>query len=117
MRRKDIFVLLVLFISLCFSVSLIFSQGCKKRGKEDQMKVDEEQLRIAEEVLASNESKLMNIPGVVGVGMGLTEKEDKPAIHVYVDVNSTGGTIPSAIPKQIDSVRVRVIETDEIKAR
>jgi len=116
MRKKGIlFVVLVLLISLGFGAVLVFSQqyGREKRG----IKVDKEELRIVEEVLANNEAKLMSIPGVVGVGIGLTEKGDRPAIHVYVNVEATGGTIPAAIPKQIDSVPVRVIETDEIKAQ
>jgi hypothetical protein len=114
-KERILFGMLALLISLCFGVSLVFSQGCERGGKETQMKVDKEQLR-AERVLAENESKLMSIPGVVGVGMGLTEKGDRPAIHVYVNVETTDGTIPAAIPNQIDNIAVRVIETDEIKA-
>jgi len=94
---------------------LAFSQqyGREKKGT----KVDEGQLLRAEKVLASNEAKLMGVPGVVGVGMGLTEKGDRPAIHVYVNTQATGGTIPTAIPREIDGVTVRIIETAEIKAR
>lgn len=81
------------------------------------MKANDEQVRSAEQALANNEAKLMSIPGVVGVGMGLTETGDRPAIHVYVNVAATGGQIPAAIPRQIDNVPVRVIKTDEFKAR
>jgi hypothetical protein len=107
--------LLGLLILLGLGPVLAFSQqyGREKKGT----KMDEGQLRRAEKVLASNEAKLMGVPGVVGVGMGLTEKGDRPAIHVYVNTQSTGGTIPIAIPKEIDGVTVRIMETDEIKSR
>jgi hypothetical protein len=113
--KKRWVALFVLLILLGLGVVFVFSQqyGREKRGT----KVNQEELRIAEKVLASNEAKLMGIPGVVGVGMGLTERGGEPAIHVYVNTQATGGTIPTAIPKQIDNVPVRTIETDAIKAR
>lgn len=106
---------LVVLIPLGLGAVLVSSQQYwkEKRG----IKVHKEQLRIAEEVLANNEAKLMSIQGVVGVGIGLTEKGDRPAIHIYVNVDAIRGTMPAAIPKQIDNVPVRVIETDEIKAQ
>ena len=111
-RRIALFGILIL---LGFGAVLAFSQqyGREKKGT----KVDEGQLTRAEKVLASNEAKLMAVPGVVAVGMGLTEKGDRPAIHVYVNTQATRGTAPSAIPKEIDGVTVRIMETDEIKAR
>ena len=114
MNRRSI-ALFGLLILLGLGAMFAFSQqyGREKKGA----KVDEGQLRRAEQVLASNEAKLMGMPGVVGVGMGLTEKGDRPAIHVYVNKQATGGTVSSAIPKEIDGVTVRIMETDEIKAR
>jgi len=111
-RRVALFGLLIL---LGLGMVLAFSQqyGKEKKGT----KIDEEQLRRAEKVLASNEAKLMGIPGVVAVGMGLTEKGDRPAIHVFVDLQASGGNIPASIPKQIDDVPVKIMQTDEIKAR
>lgn len=111
-RRVALFGLLIL---LSLGAVLAFSQQFRREKKGT--KVDEGQLRRAEKVLASNEAKLMGVPGVVGVGMGLTEKGDRPAIHVYVNKQATGGTVPSAIPNEIDGVTVRIMETDEIKAR
>jgi len=98
-RRVALFGLLIL---LGLGMVLAFSQqyGKEKKGT----KIDEEQLRRAEKVLASNEAKLMGIPGVVAVGMGLTEKGDRPAIHVFVDLQASGGNIPASIPKQISIV-------------
>ena len=111
-RRVALFGLLFL---LSLGAVLAFSQQYGREKNTTQ--VDEPQLRKAEKVLASNEAKLMALPGVVGVGMGLTETGDQPAIHVFVNTRASRGTIPAGIPKEIDGVRVRIIETDEIKAR
>jgi hypothetical protein len=93
----------------------VFSQ---KSGREKRDgKVAKEQFRRAEKVLAAQEAKLLSLPGVVGVGIGMTKKGDQPAIHVYLNVKAAGGERPAAIPKQIDKVPVRIMETDEIKAR
>jgi hypothetical protein len=87
--------------------------GKQKRGS----KVTKEQFRRAEKVLAAQEARLLSLPGVVGVGIGMTEKGDQPAIHVYLNVKAAGSERPAAIPKQIDKVPVRIIESNEIKAR
>lgn len=90
----------------------------KTKGRETKMTdVDKEQLRTAERVLANNKAQLIRLPGVLSVGLGLTEKGDQAAILLYVDLKSTAGTVPSAIPKQIHNVPVRVIETGESKTR
>ena len=109
--------MLVTLIILHCGVALVGSQGYGGQGKEGQRQVNKEALRMAEEVLATNAAKLMSIPGVVGVGMGLAEQGDRPVIHVYVQTQVTGGTVPAAIPKQINNVPIRIIETDEIRAR
>jgi hypothetical protein len=108
--------LVTLTILYC-GVALVCAQGYGGPGNEGLGKVDKDALRMAEEVLTTNTAKLMSIPGVVGVGMGVTEQGDRPAIHVYVQTQATGGTVPAAIPKQINNIPVRIIETDEIKAR
>jgi hypothetical protein len=116
-RGKGVFGVLVTLIALYCGVVLVCSQGYGEPGTEGQRTVEKEALRMAEEVLATNAAKLMRIPGVVGVGMGLTEQGDRPAIHVYVQTQATDGTVAAAIPKQINNVPIRIIETDEIKAR
>lgn len=105
----------VLLISLALDVVPAFplEREQEKKGK----RMSKEQLRVAQDVLAKNQAKLMSIPGVVGVGIGSTKKGNRPAIHVFVNVEATGGTIPAAIPKQVENVPVRVIETDDIKAQ
>ena len=109
--------MLVTLIFLHCGVALVCSQGYGGPGTEGQRTVEKDALRMAEAVLAANQAKLMSIPGVVGVGMGLTEQGDRAAIHVYVQTQVTGGTIPVAIPTQINNVPIRIIETDAIRAR
>jgi hypothetical protein len=106
---------MMLLVSMGLGGISVFSQQDSKENKGS--KAAKERFRNAEKVLATHEAKLLSLPGVVGVGMGMTKKGNRPAIHVYVNVKATGGKIPAAIPKQIDKVPVRVIETDEIKAR
>lgn len=111
-QRYSVTILALVILLGCGSVS---SQQYENAGK--RLKVDEEKLREAEKVLADHKDKLMEIPGVVGIGIGLTEKGDQPAIHLFVNVEVTGGAIPSAIPSEIGNVPVRIIKTDQIKAR
>ncbi len=116
-RGKGVFGVLVMLIFLHCGVTLVCSQGYGGRRTEGQRTVENDAVRIAEEVLAANQAKLLSMPGVIGIGMGLTEQGDRPAIHVYVQTQATGGTVPAAIPKQINNVPIRIIETDEIRAR
>ena len=108
---------LALMSSLSFSVSVVSSQQHGKGDQKTSLRVDKGQLHVAEKVLATHEAELMSIPGVVGVGIGLTEKGERPAIHVYVDVGASGSAILPTIPQQIDRVPIRIIETDELKGR
>jgi hypothetical protein len=102
---------------LSFSVSVVSSQQHGEGDKKTSLRVDKRQLHVAEKVLATHEADLMSIPGVVGVGIGLTEKGDRPAIHVYVDIGASGGATLPTIPQLIDRVPIRIIETDKIKVR
>lgn len=100
-------------LALALSATSIGSQG-SERARVTQ---SNERLGIAEQIRTDNEAKLLAIPGVAAVGTGLTEQGDQSAIHVYVNVKETGGRIPGAIPREIENIPVRVITTDNIKAR
>jgi len=106
------FVLVAMLIGFC--IDSVFSQTSSAK---EAMEVDNAELQKAQAVLAKHEAMLMNVPGVVGVGVGLTEAGNHAAIHVYVNVRATGGTLPPALPTRLDSVPIRVFETDEIRAR
>jgi hypothetical protein len=116
-KRKRMFLMIVgLLIGLGVVAALVFPH-LYRNGSQTDRRIDEEVLQTASEVLARHEAELMSVPGVIGVGLGLTETDERPAIHVFLNVTPTGSTSPAAIPKQIDHVPVRIIETDEIKAR
>src|SRR5262245_23415209 len=102
---------------LSFSVSVVSSQQHGEGDKKTSVRVNKRQLHVAEKVLATHKADLMSIPGVVGVGIGLTAKGDQSTIHVYVDVGASGSAILPTVPQQIDRVPMRIIETDEIKVR
>lgn len=101
-------------LTLALSVLLV---GSPHGSEQTRMAESNQRRGVAEEVRADNEAKLLAIPGVAAVGTGLTEQGDRSAIHVYVDLNETDGRIPAAIPREIENVPVRVITTDDIKAR
>jgi hypothetical protein len=62
-----------------------------------------------------HEGRLMNIPGVVGVGVGLSDKVlGQPAIEIYV--KEATGTLRRALPSSLDGVEVKIVETGEILA-
>jgi len=79
--------------------------------------VNNAELAKAQAALAKHEAMLMKIPGVVGVGLGMTDAGDHVAIHVHLNVQATGDRIPDAIPNQLDHVPVRVIRSGKMKAR
>jgi hypothetical protein len=107
--------LIALVILLGLGSAVVFSQ--RNDSEKKAPKLDEAQLEEAQKVRTENESRLLAVPGVVGVGVGATEEGDRPAIHVFIDLKVAGGKIPAGIPKQIDNVPVRIIASDEIKAR
>jgi hypothetical protein len=97
-----------------FYAGSAFSQTSSAKGA---IQVHNAQLTKAQAALAKHEAMLMNIPGVVGVGLGMTDAGDHVAIHVHLNVQATGDTIPRAIPNHLDRVPVRVIKSDEMRPR
>ena len=68
----------------------------------------------AEAALAAHTERLLRIPGVVGVGAGLSD-DGRPAVHVYFNPSAAAGRGANAmIPKTLGDVPVKVIETDDI---
>jgi hypothetical protein len=78
--------------------------------------VDPAAVDAVKRVKERHEGKLLALPGVVGVAVGLSEREPgTPAIEVYV-VKATA-SLRVAIPNVLDGVEVKTIETGEIFAR
>jgi hypothetical protein len=62
-----------------------------------------------------HERRLLATPGVIGVGVGVSEKASgQAAIEVYV-IQATE-SLKQALPKSLDGVEVKTIETGEIHA-
>jgi len=64
----------------------------------------------ARSVLEQNRNDLMSKPGVLGVGLGLSDTANaQPAIVIYVD--NTSATRPQ-LPDRVDNIPVKVVLTD-----
>jgi len=114
-RRVGVFLILGLAMAwgrICYSNSLI----AKDFSQEEVMVVEQTAASKAQTVEAMHETTLMKIPGVVGVGIGLSEKGDHAAIHVFVNANAPFYS-PTAIPKHLEGVPVRIIEGGDIMAQ
>jgi hypothetical protein len=62
-----------------------------------------------------HEGRLLAVPGVIGVGVGVSEKTNRQAaIEIYV--KEAGESLHRALPKSLDGVEVKIIETGEIRA-
>jgi hypothetical protein len=106
-------VALIIGFSLCLNVTMVFSQ---EQVVAEGTTISAVQLSSVQEVQRRHEAQLFSIPGVIGVGIGLTERDDELALHVYLNVNAIGVSA-AAVPQQADGVLVRVMETDEIVAQ
>lgn len=65
-------------------------------------------------IQARHEARIMRIPGVVGVGIGLAENGQDMALIVYCE-KMTAAVI-SKVPKTIEGVSVRLIESGRFEA-
>ena len=62
-----------------------------------------------------HEGRLLAIPGVIGVGVGVSEKAiGQAAIEIYV--KEATESLKQVLPKSLDGVEVKTIETGEIRA-
>jgi hypothetical protein len=66
-------------------------------------------------VKQKHEAKLLSIPGVVGVGVGHSEKAPgQAALEIYV--KEPASAMRSQLPSSLEGVEVKVVETGEIQA-
>lgn len=62
-----------------------------------------------------HEGRLLAIPGVIGVGVGVSEKGiGQAAIEIYV--KEATESLKQVLPKSLDGIEVKTIETGEIRA-
>jgi uncharacterized membrane protein len=95
------------------------SQPDSKPGESDRVRIGSQQTseghpqevnqvsnRTIEEVKADWEERLMAMPGVMGVGIGLTQDRQRTCIKVYVNRQSPAPT--AQIPQEIEGYPVEV---------
>jgi hypothetical protein len=103
---------LIVGFSLCLNATIVFSQ---EQVVAEGTTISAAQLLAVQQVQRNNEAQLFSVPGIVGVGIGLTERGDELGLHVYLDVNALGASY-AAIPQQVDAVPVQIMESDELRA-
>jgi hypothetical protein len=101
---------MIVGLALCLNTGAVFSQ---EQDIAEGTSISVAQLRSVQQVQRNNEAQLFSIPGVIAVGIGLGERGDDLALHVYLNVSAPSAS-HAAIPQHADSVPVRIIETDEI---
>jgi hypothetical protein len=77
--------------------------------------VSESAVDAVRRVKERHEGRLLSIPGVVGVGVGVSEKAiGQAAIEIYV--KQATESLGRALPSSLDNVEAKIIETGEIRA-
>ena len=77
--------------------------------------VSEAAVDAVRRVKERHEGTLLATPGVIGVGVGLSEAIMKqPAIEIYV--KQATEPLRQALPKSLDAVETKIVETGEIRA-
>ena len=88
--------------------------GAAGRSSEEPAKL-ERNLRRGQRILERREDEILEIDGVVGIGVGLLDGfSDRVALHVMVR-DRRPGTL-AAIPAEIDGLPTRVVETGRFRA-
>jgi hypothetical protein len=77
--------------------------------------VDPAAIAAVRRVKERHEGRLMATPGVVGVGIGASERAiGQPAIEIYV--KQATGSLRRELPQSLEGVEVKIVETGEIRA-
>jgi len=72
-------------------------------------------MEAVRKVKLRHEASLLSVPGVIGVGIGQSERlPSQAAIEVYV--KEPAGVMRSQLPSSVDGVEVKIVETGEIHA-
>lgn len=102
-----------LFLLMVFSLALwLPSAGYTQQSRGGA--VDLQRIEELKVIQARNEDQIMSIPGVVGIGIGLTEEGKDLAFIVYVEKLTPN--IKARVSDQIEGVPVRLIESGIFKA-
>jgi hypothetical protein len=88
-KRVTLSLFCVLLVSLGFQDMGIFAQGTEDTEAE---KTALERLGPALAAQKSHEDQLFALPGVIAVGIGLTEPGQVPTLDVFLDMNALGAS-------------------------
>lgn len=111
MKKKSLIFSMVLGVSFAI-LSLVCAQGSAQElggGVVSMERVEE-----LKEIQARHEDGIMDIPGVVGIGIGLTEDGADLAFIVYVE--KVTSSVKVKVPSHVEGVPVRMIESGIFKA-
>jgi hypothetical protein len=109
-----VYVSLGVFVDFDFlsGVSLASPQNSSEQPEEGAM--DRKRVEELRGIQARHEDSIMNIPGVVGIGIGLTEDGKDLAFIVYVEKLTLA--VEAQVTDRIEGVPVRLIESGIFKA-
>ncbi len=100
----------IAFVKKFFSVTESHAASAQLPGQADAAAVD-----AVRRVKEKHESKLLNVPGVVGVGVGRSDRvAEQPVIEIYV--KKATDSLRKTLPSSLEGVQVNIVETGEIVA-
>jgi len=102
-----------LVFTIVVSVSLFVSALAYPQQRE-RAAVELQQVVKLQEIQARHENLVLAVPGVVGIGIGLTEEGKGLAFIVYVE--KLTAALKVQLPEHIEGVPVRLFESGIIKA-
>lgn len=98
------------FMQKLFRVAESQAASAQLPGQVDPAAVD-----AVTRVKEKHEGRLLGVPGVVGVGVGLSDRvPGQPVVEVYV--KQATDSLRRALPASLDGVDVKIVETGEIFA-
>ena len=111
MRIKSLALAIALSGSL-FTASWVSAQV--RSLESDKVVVDQARVELIKGIQERNEQKVMNIPGVVGIGIGLTEDGKELCFIVYLE--KVTASARATVPVRIEGVPVRIVESGIFEA-
>lgn len=110
---KNKCLILSVFLVVLFSmVCAAYSQDDSRMPGNSMVNLDRvEALKV---IQARNENRVLEIPGVVGIGIGLAEDGKDLAFIVYVEKLTSA--VRAQAPVHIEGVPIRMIESGVFKA-
>ncbi|HEX9867434.1 MAG TPA: hypothetical protein VGC99_02375, partial [Candidatus Tectomicrobia bacterium] len=104
---------LTIGLALFLSATMVFSQ---EQVIAEGTTISAAQLHAVQQVQRNHEAQFFSMPGIIGLGIGLADRGDELALHVYLNVGVPGAS-HGAIPQQVNGVPVQIVESDEFTAR